>query len=162
MAEEDVQIELKFRIYDGTDMAHGTYPLSTTVVSLKQRLMADWPQDKSVIPKSVSDIKLIHAGKFLENNKTLAESRVHFGDLPGGVTTMHVVVQQPPITNKNTARLRISLCRPNALTIPARLHVSLQHVSRIFCKYRGWFRRLSVSMTEKNPERQNFCSCSII
>ncbi|XP_028119593.1 membrane-anchored ubiquitin-fold protein 3-like [Camellia sinensis] len=57
--------------------------------------------DKSVVPKSVSDIKLIHAGKVLENGKTLAESRVHFGDLPGGVSTMHVVVQ-PPVPKKKT------------------------------------------------------------
>lgn len=57
--------------------------------------------DKSVIPKSVSDMKLIHAGKFLENSKTLSESRIHIGDLPGGVITMHVVVQ-PPVAKKKT------------------------------------------------------------
>lgn len=57
--------------------------------------------DKSVVPKSVSDIKLIHAGKVLENSKTLAESRLYFGDLPGGVITMHVVVQ-PPVAKKKT------------------------------------------------------------
>ncbi|KAI7983694.1 Membrane-anchored ubiquitin-fold protein 3 [Camellia lanceoleosa] len=101
MAQGGEHIELKFRIYDGTDIAHSTYAPSTTVTTLKQRLVAEWPQDKSVVPKSVSDIKLIHAGKVLENGKTLAESRVHFGDLPGGVSTMHVVVQ-PPVPKKKT------------------------------------------------------------
>ncbi|KAL8149020.1 membrane-anchored ubiquitin-fold protein 3-like [Apium graveolens] len=101
MAEGDEGIELKFRIFDGTDIGHRTYPPSTTVATLKQRLVTEWPQDKSVIPKSVSDMKLIHAGKFLENSKTLSESRIHIGDLPGGVITMHVVVQ-PPVAKKKT------------------------------------------------------------
>ncbi|CAL5433179.1 unnamed protein product [Camellia sinensis] len=101
MAEGEEHIELKFRIYDGTDIAHTTYAPSTTVATLKQRLVAEWPQDKSVVPKSVSDLKLIHAGKVLENIKTLEESKINFGDLPGGVITMHVVVQ-PPVAKKKT------------------------------------------------------------
>ncbi|KAK4441739.1 Membrane-anchored ubiquitin-fold protein 3 [Sesamum alatum] len=101
MAEGDENLELKFRIFDGTDIGHATYSSSITVATLKQRLLAEWPQDKSVVPKSVSDMKLIHAGKVLENAKTLAESRVHIGDLPGGVITMHVVVQ-PAVAKKKT------------------------------------------------------------
>ncbi|KAK3041457.1 hypothetical protein RJ639_000434, partial [Escallonia herrerae] len=99
MAEGEEGVELKFRIFDGTDIGHSTYASSTAIATLKQRLVAEWPQDKSVIPKSVSDVKLIHAGKVLENTKTLAESRIYIGDLPGGVTTMHVVVQ-PPVAKK--------------------------------------------------------------
>jgi hypothetical protein len=45
MAEGEERIELKFRIYDGTDIAHDTYPASTTTVgALKQKLIAEWPQ----------------------------------------------------------------------------------------------------------------------
>ncbi|KAL9665328.1 hypothetical protein QQ045_020747 [Rhodiola kirilowii] len=76
MAEGEQQIELKFRIFDGTDISHNTYASSTSVASLKQQLVGQWPQDKSSIPKSINDFKLIHAGKVLENNKTLAESRL--------------------------------------------------------------------------------------
>lgn len=54
-----------------------------------------------MVPKSVSDMKLIHAGKVLENGKTLAESRLHVSDLPGGVITMHVVVQ-PAVVKRKT------------------------------------------------------------
>ncbi|KAL8530836.1 hypothetical protein ACS0TY_007755 [Phlomoides rotata] len=93
MADQNETLELRFRIFDGTDIGHGAYPSSVTTAALKQRLLSVWPQDKSVVPKSVSDMKLIHAGRFLENGKTLAESGVHAGDLPGGVITMHVVVQ---------------------------------------------------------------------
>ncbi|KAL3649112.1 hypothetical protein CASFOL_005515 [Castilleja foliolosa] len=103
MAEVDEQIELKFRIFDGTDIGHRSYSSSTTIANLKQRILSEWPQDKSVVPKSVNDMKLIHAGKVLENGRTLAESRVNLGDLPGGVITMHVVVQ-PAIVKKKTGK----------------------------------------------------------
>ncbi|MBA0831981.1 hypothetical protein Goarm_016401 [Gossypium armourianum] len=93
MAEGEELIELRFRIYDGIDIAHGTYEASMTVSTLKQRIIAEWPQGKTVTPKSIHDLKLIHAGKVLENNKTLADSRITVGDLPLGVITMHVVVQ---------------------------------------------------------------------
>ncbi|GFQ03451.1 membrane-anchored ubiquitin-fold protein 3 [Phtheirospermum japonicum] len=90
MAEADEQLELKFRIFDGTDIVHASYSSSTTIATLKQRNLFEWPQDKSVVPKSVNDMKLNYAWKVLENGKTLAESRVNLGDLPGGVITMHV------------------------------------------------------------------------
>lgn len=101
MAEGEESVELKFRVYDGTDISHRSYASSTTVSTLKERLVAEWPQDKTVIPKSVNDVKLIYAGKVLENSKTLAESRIPFGELPGGVITMHVVVQ-PPLAKKKS------------------------------------------------------------
>ncbi|XP_028073892.1 membrane-anchored ubiquitin-fold protein 3-like [Camellia sinensis] len=112
MAEGEEHIELKFRIYDGTDIAHTTYAPSTTVATLKQRLVAEWPQDKSVVPKSVSDLKLIHAGKVLENIKTLEESKINIGDLPGGVITMHVVVQ-PPVAKKKTDKSQEEMQKKN-------------------------------------------------
>lgn len=56
--------------------------------------------DKEITPRTVNDVKLINAGKILENNQTLLESRVPVGELPGGVITMHVVVR-PPQHDKN-------------------------------------------------------------
>lgn len=44
MAEGEDRIELKFRIFDGTDIAHSTYSSSTTVGTLKQKLVSEWPQ----------------------------------------------------------------------------------------------------------------------
>ncbi|XP_024981950.1 membrane-anchored ubiquitin-fold protein 3-like isoform X2 [Cynara cardunculus var. scolymus] len=101
MAGGNEQIELKFRIYDGTDIGHSSYASSTTVAALKQKLVSEWPQGKSVVPKTVNDVKLIHLGKVLENNKTLSESGVHDGAFAGGVITMHVVIQ-PVLTKKKT------------------------------------------------------------
>ena len=51
--------------------------------------------DKEHNPKVINDLKLINAGKILENNKTLGESRVPVGEMPGGSITMHVVVRPP-------------------------------------------------------------------
>ena len=50
-------------------------------------------------PRTINDLKLINAGKILENNRTLADSRNPVGELPGGLITMHVVVR-PPIADK--------------------------------------------------------------
>lgn len=102
MAGEDL-IELKFRLFDGTDIGPNKYDPSTTVASLKETILARWPQDKEIAPKTINDLKLINAGKILENNRTLAESRVPVGELPGGVITMHVVVR-PPQTDKNNEK----------------------------------------------------------
>lgn len=92
MPEEDL-VELKFRLYDGTDIGPIRYSSAATVATLKERIIADWPRDKKVVPKSANDVKLINAGKILENNKTVGQCRAPFGELPGGVITMHVVVQ---------------------------------------------------------------------
>ncbi|XP_073042378.1 membrane-anchored ubiquitin-fold protein 3-like isoform X2 [Primulina eburnea] len=93
MAEGVQQLELRFRISDGTDICQGNYPLSTNTDTIKERLMSEWPQDKSTIPTSVDDMKIIHAGEILEDGKTLAESRLCV--ILGEVVTMHVVVQPP-------------------------------------------------------------------
>lgn len=52
--------------------------------------------DKKIVPKAASDIKLINAGKILENGKTVAQCKAPFDDLPKSVITMHVVVQLSP------------------------------------------------------------------
>lgn len=98
MAGEEL-LELKFRLYDGTDIGPNKYAPTTTVGTLKESILAQWPKEKANGPRTISDMKLINAGKILENNKTLAESRVPVGELPGGVITMHVVVrpsEKPP------------------------------------------------------------------
>lgn len=50
-------------------------------------------------PRTVKDVKLISAGKILENNRTVGECRSPICDVP---TTMHVVVQ-PPSLEKGTS-----------------------------------------------------------
>ncbi|OAY58191.1 membrane-anchored ubiquitin-fold protein 3 isoform X2 [Manihot esculenta] len=104
MALQDC-IELKFRLADGTDIGPSKYSPATTVATLKEKIIAEWPKDKENGPKTVHDVKLINAGKILENNMTLVESRLPVGELPGGVITMHVVLR-PPMPDKNNDKLR--------------------------------------------------------
>ena len=54
-------------------------------------------EDKEYGPRTVKDLKLISAGKILENNRTVGECQSPLCDLPGGVITMHVVVQPPSV-----------------------------------------------------------------
>ncbi|GJN22298.1 hypothetical protein PR202_gb09853 [Eleusine coracana subsp. coracana] len=101
MASGKEPIEVRFRLFDGTDIGPSKYDSSTTVSALKELILARWPQDKDIVPKTVNDLKLINAGRILENNRTLAESRVPVGEVPGSVITMHVVVR-PPQADKNS------------------------------------------------------------
>ncbi|XP_042057022.1 membrane-anchored ubiquitin-fold protein 3-like [Salvia hispanica] len=101
----DELVELKFRLSDGSDIGPSKYNSSATVTSLKEKIIALWPKDSENGPKSVSDIKLINAGRILENNRTLAESRLPLSEVPGGVITMHVVVR-PPLPDKNSDKLQ--------------------------------------------------------
>ncbi|XP_073139416.1 membrane-anchored ubiquitin-fold protein 3-like [Henckelia pumila] len=88
------QLEIRFRIYCGADLFQGIFPLSTTIESIKERIMSEWPQDQSVQPTSVDDIRLMHAENPLVSGRTLGEHR--FLIIPGGVVTVLVIVQLPP------------------------------------------------------------------
>lgn len=48
---------------------------------------------KTIVPKVANEVKLISSGKILENNKTVGQCKMPFGDNAGGVIIMHVVVQ---------------------------------------------------------------------
>lgn len=50
-------------------------------------------------PRTVKEVKLISAGKVLENNKTVKDYRSPVSNLVGAVTTMHVIIQ-PPVVEK--------------------------------------------------------------
>ncbi|KAF6137952.1 hypothetical protein GIB67_041825, partial [Kingdonia uniflora] len=57
--------------------------------------------DKKVVPKAANDVKLISGGKILENNRTVGQCKTPYGELPGGVITMHVVVQPSLVKTKS-------------------------------------------------------------
>ncbi|KAE8734501.1 Membrane-anchored ubiquitin-fold protein 1 [Hibiscus syriacus] len=95
MAGVQDQLEIKFRLTDGSDIGPKTFPAATSVATLKESVLAQWPKEKENGPRTVKDLKLISAGKILENNRTLEECQIPLYDIPGGLTTMHVVVQPP-------------------------------------------------------------------
>ncbi|KAK4360819.1 hypothetical protein RND71_019771 [Anisodus tanguticus] len=104
MPEEDL-VEVKFRLFDGSDVGPFRCSPASTVSMLKERIVAEWPKDKKIAPKAANDVKLISAGKILENNKTVGQCKTPFGELPSGVITMHAVVQ--PSVGKSKSEKKI-------------------------------------------------------
>ncbi|KAK8711100.1 hypothetical protein V6N13_146398 [Hibiscus sabdariffa] len=103
MAGVQNQLEIKFRLTDGSDIGPKTFPAATSIATLKESVLAQWPKEKENGPRTVKDVKLISAGKILENNRTLGECQSPLYDIPGGLTTMHVVVQPPSEKEKKAA-----------------------------------------------------------
>ncbi|XP_038700611.1 membrane-anchored ubiquitin-fold protein 1-like [Tripterygium wilfordii] len=95
MAGAQDQLEIRFRLTDGSDIGPKSFSAATSVATLKESILTQWPKEKENGPRTVKDMKLISAGKILENSRTLGECRSPLCDMPGGVTTMHVVVQPP-------------------------------------------------------------------
>ncbi|XP_057544442.1 membrane-anchored ubiquitin-fold protein 4-like [Amaranthus tricolor] len=104
MPEEDL-VEVKFRLYDGSDMGPFKYSPGSTVAQLKEKIVAEWPKDKKVAPKGASDIKIINAGKILENSKTVGQCQMPFGELQKAVITMHVVVHPSGAKSKTEKKI---------------------------------------------------------
>ncbi|KAG2328406.1 hypothetical protein Bca52824_011134 [Brassica carinata] len=89
---EEESIDIKFRLYNGSDIGTFHYSSSSTVDFLKQRVVSDCP-GKTVVPKGINGVKLISSGKILEQNKTVGQCKTPFREVAGGVIVMHVVVQ---------------------------------------------------------------------
>lgn len=81
--------------------------------------------DKKIVPKVANDVKLISAGKILENSKTIAQCRSPFGEPPADGITMHVVVQ-PSLTKAKTGELDDVTWCGTLLTFLCLLLVSLK------------------------------------
>ncbi|KAH7683260.1 Membrane-anchored ubiquitin-fold protein [Dioscorea alata] len=103
MPEEDL-VELKFRLYDGTDIGPIRYSSTSTVAMVKERIISEWPKDKKIMPKVINDLKLISAGKILDDNKTVAQCKPSFSEV-SGVITIHVVVQPSSAKAKSEKKI---------------------------------------------------------
>ncbi|XP_061360901.1 membrane-anchored ubiquitin-fold protein 3-like [Gastrolobium bilobum] len=118
MPEEEL-VEIKFRLFDGSDMGPFRYSSTATVDMLKQRVVSDWPKGKTVIPKAANEVKLINYGKILENNRTVGQCRVPFGEFAGEVIIMHVVVQpslaKAKVEKKIDDSPKMTVCRCSVL-----------------------------------------------
>ncbi|XP_062106549.1 membrane-anchored ubiquitin-fold protein 1 [Humulus lupulus] len=112
MAGVQDQLEIKFRLTDGSDIGPKTFPTATSVATLKESILSQWPKEKDNGPRTVKDVKLISGGKILDNSRTVGDCRSPLCDIPGTVTTMHVVVQPPPQEKekKVTSELQQNKC----------------------------------------------------
>mmetsp|Transcript_16811 Transcript_16811/g.54990 ORF Transcript_16811/g.54990 Transcript_16811/m.54990 type:complete len:113 (-) Transcript_16811:329-667(-) len=84
------EMSIRFRLGDGTDIGPFTFSPVTSLWNVKERIIAEWPRDNDR-PGSTAELKLIHSGKILDNNKTLGEVGVPANML----VTMHVVIRPP-------------------------------------------------------------------
>lgn len=57
MPEEDL-VELKFRLYDGSDIGPFRYSSSSTVGMLKERIICEWPKGGSFDSSQCLDFRL--------------------------------------------------------------------------------------------------------
>ncbi|KAL1809610.1 hypothetical protein ACET3Z_026600 [Daucus carota] len=98
------QLEIKFRLADGLDIGPKSFPAAASVSNLKESILAQWPKERGIAPRTVKDLKLISAGRILENSTTVGECRSPMFDIPGGITTMHVLVQPAPPEKEKKAQ----------------------------------------------------------
>lgn len=89
-------LKLVIRFSPKQDFPHHTWFMFHVLLPNGKNVNFFGLTEKENGPKTVKDVKIISAGKILENNKTVGECRSPLCDVPGGVTTMHVVVSQPP------------------------------------------------------------------
>ncbi|KVH99559.1 Ubiquitin supergroup [Cynara cardunculus var. scolymus] len=111
MADDEL-VEVKFRLADGSDIGPSKYTSVTTVGSLKDKIISQWPKDKENGPKTINDVKLINAGKILENNKTLGESRSTVGITETTVLPFRPEDRDPTFTKVATEEERLFLHNP--------------------------------------------------
>jgi hypothetical protein len=52
MAGDDL-VELKFRLYDGTDIGPNKYAPASTIATLKESILSQWPQGEYLCPSYV-------------------------------------------------------------------------------------------------------------
>ena len=67
MAAGQDLIELKFRLFDGTDIGPQKYSPSTTVQSLKEKILAQWPKGLFIFILINSSVKFLFYFILLHN-----------------------------------------------------------------------------------------------
>ena len=110
--------------------------------------------DSEYIPLSVNDVKLITAGKILDNNRTLAESR-----LPVGViSTVHLLFP-PPTSHKKAVHFSIPLYTFIWSSLESSCHYGSQLPIILFY---GSFTCCSTEELQVDPPIKNRCLCTIL
>ncbi|KAK4743996.1 hypothetical protein SAY87_010308 [Trapa incisa] len=87
------QLKIKFRLADGSDIGPKLFPMATSVTALKESVLAELPKGNDDGPKTTKDVKLICSGRILKNHQTVADCQSRLCGVPGGATTMHVIIR---------------------------------------------------------------------
>lgn len=91
-------VDIKFRLVDGSDIGPLKFASTSTVETLKNKILERWPEGKANGPKDTKVLKLIINGKILENDKKISDSSIMLPGVAGtDFITMHVLVQNPTV-----------------------------------------------------------------
>lgn len=87
---------IRFRLQSGTDLKEQSVPPRSTVAETKQQLINSWvnaggPGGDASRPTGPDDLKIIHAGRVLENSKSLSDYTIPTSE----VVTMHLMIVPP-------------------------------------------------------------------
>lgn len=89
-------VDVRFRHTQG-DVGPFKVPASTSVQSLKDRLLIEWPKEgplQAETPSSTADIRLILSGKFLDNTGSVDDLRPMMGEMePDTIITLHTIIR---------------------------------------------------------------------
>ena len=72
--EGEVKLKFLFANFDGVAVEL-SFPYATRVASVKETLLASWPERVTTVP-TAGGMRLLTAGRLLEDGKTLAECKV--------------------------------------------------------------------------------------
>ncbi|KAJ3361520.1 hypothetical protein GGF32_007278 [Allomyces javanicus] len=86
------QVSLTLLLVSGDRRAGWLFDATTTVKGVKTAVLAAWPSEwPGDRPTHVSQLRLLHLGKFLDDHATLQESHI----APGETTVVHLLVGPP-------------------------------------------------------------------
>ncbi|KAJ3371725.1 hypothetical protein GGF31_002704 [Allomyces arbusculus] len=86
------KVSLTLLLVSGDRRAGWLFDATTTVKGVKAAVLAAWPSEwPGDRPTHVSQLRLLHLGKFLDDNTTLQESHI----APGETTVVHLLVGPP-------------------------------------------------------------------
>jgi len=94
-------VQLRFRHTSG-DVGPYSFPLGHTILQVKEGVFSQWPREGPLSkenPSSAADLRILCAGKFLDNAKILRDYSKEMGDPESGsIVTMHILVRPAQAT----------------------------------------------------------------
>ncbi|KAI9475105.1 hypothetical protein LPJ55_004611 [Coemansia sp. RSA 990] len=74
-----------------------TFKITDTVYNAKQMLLEDWPAELGSKPGTISEIRLLYGGNFLDNSSTLSVVKRY----PDAPTVVHMMINRSKAVEKD-------------------------------------------------------------
>ncbi|KAI8325974.1 hypothetical protein GQ54DRAFT_307955 [Martensiomyces pterosporus] len=76
-----------------------SFKTEDTVLSVKEQLFQNWPKDFDTRPAAPANLRIVYFGHFLDDNDTLAESKLQPGN-----TTVHLTIKATSTPEKTAKK----------------------------------------------------------